>query len=790
MKNIVLLIMSCVVVNAFSTLYAQTIKGIVIDEQNAPLGFATFRVEMLRDSTLIKGGITDVDGKFSVSLEGIKLPVYIRVTSMGYETYVRKVETEQSMHIKMKPSVTVLNEAVVTAERPKHTVIPGGISTNVSGTMLSGMTDVMQVLKALPLVEVKEDEISVLSRGTPIVYVNGRKVRSNIELQRVQPHLIEKIEVLTNPDAKYDSSTGAVVLITVKREPGSGLSAVLRSDLEYYHLEEKEVNPRFLADLNYRLDEWDFLASMNYMDRRFVKESNGYLLGKVGDEMWRNNINTFHDSNHSNFSLSTGINYSTDRTGFGAKYEIVRVLKDRSILSNDLYSSINDKPEVWYYTLGTTDAHPHISHRPSAYFVRKVGDWNLSVDADYYSLYQRTDKLTLERVGEDGVINKYISEGEEDNKAFGVKVEASGALWSGQLSVGTEVLGTQRLDVYRPDPEMGLPDNDSRIRQSIVSGYATYSKALGVVGVLSAGLRLEHMKSKYFRGGKYVDELSREFTDLFPTFSFSSHFWGMNAQVSFNSRIVRPQYWQLAGEYTFISRFEYQRGEPNLLPSITYNTEVMLNRKWFTLYWSNKYLRRDILQYTERMPEIDKPGQYKPYSTLINIHNAEPYHVMQLMLIFAPKVGCWSPNLIVGGIMQSGLYFEDFDKRVHLNKPMLYTEMKNQFELPWELSLGINASMMAFGNVSSVKANRPSFSQNVSLTKQWLKGKWSLSLSLENFINIVEEDWLMTSRYTNLNINNDYKPKAGLSLRYRFNTTKSKYRGEGALDREIGRMGR
>lgn len=791
MKNlsVLFLLFSWSIVFVTPLASAQELRGKILDTDNNPIEFATVRVMHLSDTTTtITGTVSDHNGAFSIHIGQNTLPILIKISSVGYNTSRIEVNDTKPLTISLSPKVTMLNEAVVTGKVPKHTLIPGGIRTQIEGSVLASRTDLMQVLKALPLVDIKHDKITIISKGSPTVYVNGRKVQSMMELQRIQPHLIEHIEVLTTPDARYEASAESIILIKVRREAGSGLSGILRSDISRHLTSETEIAPYLLADLNYRVNSWDFMGSISYDKELFIKEMTGDLIGRVAPDSWKNKMDIMSIDRSKTIGTTIGINHSGEGTDVGLKYIHEQLLEKENLIDNNLFSTINTDPAVFHYTKSSTKARPYSSHRMSTYLSQRILTWQLLGDLDYYHSDLENDKHTYESIGTHTGGQSYESKSKVQNTAVGGRLQGSGKLFGGSMSIGIEASHTKRTDIYTPDAKLELPSNNSCIKQSNISAFVSYSRLLNSIGMLSVGVRLEHLKSRYYQDDKVVEGLSRSFIDIFPDLSFATRLWGINLQASINSRIQRPQYWQLSSEYHYISKFEYQKGDPNLLPSLIYSAELTLNRNWVTLYLSNKHLRRDILQRTERMPDPSNPGSYKKFATLINIYNVEPYNQMQAMLILSPQIGPWSPNWIIGTIVQSGLQTDDFERKIKLNKPILYVEMKNDLSLPYDINLGLNAKLMAFGDISYVKTARPSISEDLSLTKEWLGGHLVTSLILQNFLNIVEETWTIPSRYTNFTLTNDYKPKMSFSLKYRFNTTKSKYKGKGALDTEIRRM--
>ena len=64
----------------------------------------------------------------------------------------------------------------------------------------------------------------MFDRGTPIYYINNRRVRNTAELTDLLPSNIKNVEVITSPGVQYPAGTGAVIRITIHRPQGEGWS--------------------------------------------------------------------------------------------------------------------------------------------------------------------------------------------------------------------------------------------------------------------------------------------------------------------------------------------------------------------------------------------------------------------------------------------------------------------------------------------------------------------------------------------------------------------------------------
>lgn len=90
----------------------------------------------------------------------------------------------------------------------------------------------------LELVKSK-DKFVVFGKGTPLIYINGRLVRDNTELEQLNSTDIKHVELLTTPGAQYDASVKSVIRIKTIKRQGDGFSFDVRSS--YYQSENTDL---------------------------------------------------------------------------------------------------------------------------------------------------------------------------------------------------------------------------------------------------------------------------------------------------------------------------------------------------------------------------------------------------------------------------------------------------------------------------------------------------------------------------------------------------------------------
>ena len=219
MKKLVLISMMCLLATATQ---AQNISGRIIDEQSQPMPFANVVLLSRADSAFVAGAVTKDDGTFCIITD--KQDGLLKVSSVGY--IIRYIDARQGNvgDIQMQPDTQTLGEVVVKGSRPQYQMGNEGLVTNVENTLLSQLGTASDVLKHVPGIIAKDNQYEVFGKGTPIIYINGRKMRNPRELEQLKSTDIKSIELITNPGAKYDATIGAIVKIKTIRKAGDGFS--------------------------------------------------------------------------------------------------------------------------------------------------------------------------------------------------------------------------------------------------------------------------------------------------------------------------------------------------------------------------------------------------------------------------------------------------------------------------------------------------------------------------------------------------------------------------------------
>ena len=138
---------------------------------------------------------------------------------MGYETkFVSQLKGALGT-LKMNVAASQLKEVTIAVKRPEITNLPDRTVVGVESTLLSSSADGIDMLKKTPgLLVDGQNNLSVIGQGSPIVYINNRRVYSMDEVYNLNPQNIKSIEIIHNPSSQYEADATAIVkIVTIRR---------------------------------------------------------------------------------------------------------------------------------------------------------------------------------------------------------------------------------------------------------------------------------------------------------------------------------------------------------------------------------------------------------------------------------------------------------------------------------------------------------------------------------------------------------------------------------------------
>ena len=762
--------------STMTQMMAQNITGKVMNTKGEPLAFANVVLLNRTDSAFVKGAVSGEDGSFVIDSYcngGI-----IKVTSVGYKTVCKDCEDENVGIIKMEEDSETLGEVVVKSSLPKTILKHGGMTTTVAGSVLEKAGTMEHLLDRIPKVSAQNGSIEVFGRGEPVIYINGRQMRNRSELDRLQSDNIKSVEVITNPGARYAASTRAVIRITTKKILGDGFGFDASTTGEYD--EKKNFGGFGQLNMNYRKNGLDLgayafgakqyqpynqdLQQKTYLDKTWIQKSKNRQVGMVEAMNFRLDASYQLDANNS----------------IGANFGFLRNPKQTC--------DANMTTAIWQDEDQTesSDSHANSFEQKSTlssnvYYVGKIGKLGIDFNADWLWSKNNEDVVTKEQyqeVGMDAQSQTVHSLTDKKYRLLASKLVLSYPLLGGELSLGGEYSNTHRISKYQVVPTNFVSDDDSRITESMASSFLAYSRDFGNVS-MEAGLRYEYIDFNYYEYGKYVPGQSKSYGNWFPSISLSMPVGKVQMQLSYATDIDRPSYHYLRSGIQYDNRYTYETGNPFLVSEISKNLNYELAYKWLTFDMTYSHTSHPIMSTVETYKDNPAIGLMKPV-------NGNSYNDVAASINLRPSFGIWYPSL-TASIDKQWFDMETHDGKA-LNKPMASFRFDNTLNT----KLGMFTLMMSYltkGHEENQYMYKPMFCTNVSAYKAFLKDRLSFQLFIYDLFGTNDSHMIAHfGKIKEMVYDGLSTSKVSLTVRYKFNTTRSKYKGTGAGESQKNRM--
>ena len=762
--------------SAITPMMAQDIKGKIVDEKGEPLAFANVVLLNRQDSAFVKGVVSGEDGHFAIDSacnNGI-----IKVTSVGYKTAWKDCTGENAGVIKMVADSKVLGEVVVKSSLPKTILKNGGMTTTVAGSVLEKAGTMEHLLDRIPNVSAQNGNINVFGRGEPIIYINGRQMRDRSELDRLSSDNIKSVEVIANPGARYAASTKAVIRITTKKILGDGFGFDATTEGSYD--EKKNAGGYARLNLYYRrngleLGAYAYGSKQSSPDEKDLQQMT-YLdktLNQQDRTRWKNKTETFSSRLNASYQFD-------DNNSLGASISFLRNPKLQTDGKTE-GSVLRDEVLTETTTYISSEFGQNSNWSSNVYYVGKVGKLGIDFNTDWFWSKGNNKNNIDEHYQEvnSEIQNQLVSSTTSKyNRLIASKMVLSYPLFGGDLSVGGEYSFTNRNTNYAIIPNTLADNVIDRIKEGMASAFVTYNRDFGKLN-MEAGLRYENVDFKYYDDGKYMAEQSKTYGEWFPSLSLSMPIGNVQMQLSYAADINRPNYWVLRSGVQYSNHYTYETGNPFLVSEISRNTSYDLAYKWLTFNLTYEHVSDPIYQTVE---------MYKDNTTigLMRMINGKSYNNVTSTLNLQPTFGIWHP-MLSAMVEKQWFELETRDGR-YLNKPVAMFRFNNTFDTKWAM-FSVMMTYITKGYEENHYIYKPMFNTDLSIYKGFMKD----CLTLQLYVNDVfgTNDSHIIGKYGKLKetIFDEFSTsKISLTVRYKFNTTRSKYKGTGAGDSQKNRM--
>jgi outer membrane receptor protein involved in Fe transport len=617
------------------------IKGKVIEgTNNAPVEYATVTLFAASDSVMVDGVITDAEGNFE--FKKLNIGSYnIIIRFMGFrKVFVAGIILSEDKPVTdvgtvtLKADVTNLQEVEIVGDKPLVEYQVDRKVVNVDQQLQAQGGTAVDVLERIPSIRTDLDGNVALRGSTSFtVLIDGKPsiLTGSDALNQIPASTIEKIEIITNPSAKYDpDGTAGIINIITKKNSLKGLSGIINLSAG--------TSPDYTGSLmlNYRTKKTSLSLGIDLGSREMPGYRTSYRETYNGDTTTYLQTDNNNTMKRQSFSLKAGIDYSlTEKNTITAEgsYRVFNMARNGNT-QNENWSTIDLNPS--YLLTDDVDESDHpglqITLRDIQKF-RKEGS-ELTAQLTYNQGEDEGEQMTQqyytdETWTEQGAFlydyRKNTTEAEKDWRGD-LDFEHSFTEKS-KLEAGFQLRIDRQEEDYRyydHDSLTGdwvedlLQSNKYEFSHDIYAIYGTYSHEFKNLG-LKAGLRAEYTNRNLHQITGNEDYPYEKF-DVYPSLYLTYHLpYNQQVQLSYSKRVNRPR-GQMLNPYTFFSdAFSSFSGNPDLEPEFSHNMELNYQKYFgYSFLTVETYYRLTDNKMT-RVQEVNDEGVM--FMTMDNINN-------------------------------------------------------------------------------------------------------------------------------------------------------------------------
>lgn len=697
-------------------------------------------------------------------------------------TFISASGQEQQDSLKSVSMMQELQEVVVKGNLPNTRLKGNAMVTRIQGTPLSDAGTLGEMLVKVPGMTGTDEAPEVLGKGSPLIYINGRLMRDNSELKRLRSEEIRDVEVINNPGAQYDATVRAVVRIRTVRQQGDGLSLDLTLSDEH-DLRYDFDRPQMKVGANYRKNGVDVFGSMYYYHQDYRQYSTIEDITTT-DKVFRQYGPYTMTWKHDNLTYTAGVNWQlSDNHSLGVRADLTHQMngKNQVIYDEDVFEN-NALIDHLYSHQTSKDTKP-LGWLTNTYYNGKLGKLDIDFNFDFMRNGTDTDRENVEqsKVQDDFVVSKSGSR----SRLFASKLVLSYPVWKGEMAAGTEMTFVNRNNTYWIDKAI-IANSDAEITENNVAVFAEYSCDFKKYGSASVGLRYEHTLMDYDDAINKDEKMHRSMDEWFPTASYSVTLGKVQTALSYSMKTYRPSFFAMNDAVTYISRYMYQAGNSQLLNERVRDLTLNVSYKWITLTASYEHLTNPITQWnflTETDAMLCK-----------HINLDKPINTLSAYLAVTPRVGIWSLNA-TAGFEKQDLYLDVEGPqgvyRVYYDKPQYTLNAYNTFTLKHGWRFDVNLMYRSSGCSYNFYNDTYNLRLGLVAQKSLLKdNSLTLRAAVLDCFQRNRMNEFSDCGYNQIQQNNRFSThKLMLSLIYRLNATRSKYKGTGAGKDAQARMG-
>ncbi len=753
------------------------VSGILLTQATSvPLPYATVALKDL-EAKLIEGVITDEKGFFKI--DGLPDGDFVlEIQYQGFEAYSKSVSIEQSHRkitlgpIKLKEDIVQLNEVVVTGEQSQLSLRLDKKVFNVGKDILSQSGSVTDVLGNVPSVAVSPSGVvSLRGNANVTILINGRRsgLTSNQALEQIPSDNVERVEVITNPSARYDAAGSAgIINIILKKNKKSGVSGQARI------VTGIPTDLRLMGSLNYKTEKLNLFSNLGirYTDYvgLYTTDQETFENGKTTRLNQRQDEDRHDDGRFFYFGADYYLNKHNTLTAAFLRNETQDT--DQTDLIYDYFNAgIKDRSLSTFGTSQEERSYNQLEMNFTKTFAKEGAKFTIDLQYDFWDSTKDFDIETTEVFPSTATVSHLRTSSGQKNNDFAIQSDFLTPLGgNSKLEFGLKYENRLVENSFAAQEEIEADfqsidgfTNQLDYDEQILGVYTQYGNQWGNLSYL-LGLRYEHTAVEIGDAlGEFLQ--TNDYGRLFPTLNIGYDLSkSTKIQASYSQRINRPSLWQLnpfAELSDFNSRFS---GNPTLQPSFSDVAELGL------LFRTEKFTLNPSLYYSDTQGNIEYFTSQNPEGVfLVSLFNIEQEVRVGMEVALSYNPASW---LTINGEINA----YQFEKKGQIATTTL--DITNEsWRTSWSLNikpqkgLTFQSRFNFRGRFNDAQTRAKAVSiLNLGLSKSLFKNRGTLIFNVTNVLNSnkyreeVRSDNFLINRLSNFNA-----ARWTLSYVYKFN---------------------
>lgn len=730
-----------------------------VKDANGAIGYASVTFKNQQNSQLSDAALADADGNYKLDLAPGSYDVTIE--AVDYKKFNQTIRVEKAGPI--APFVIVSNGkanlnnttdiqgVVITAASTKPYKVELDKKTyDVKSDLTAVGGNLQDVLQNVPSVSVDTDG-TVSMRGSSNVrfLINGKpSALLGIDdganaLQAIPADQIDRIEVITNPSAKYDASgTAGILNIILKKTTKLGFNGSVIGTLGY--LPKTNLN----TNLSWKKGNWSW----------FLNGGGGYQEGKntsrnniayTGGNIANSTQNSETNSKSENYNAMAGVTYDiSPKTSINLSGNIRTFSNDTD---NPIdYYDFNRNGSVDFTTRNSIGRMTNTGMQGDFGIDHKLDDKGQNISGSVSLQSNRSNNSNDITQITNSTLDYYnFTRQETKNRSLVVKLDYELPIGENSIfNAGYKLddnqndydnLVLQQNDIDTPAFELPTFTGISKYNETFNAGYVQFKSKLGPIGY-QVGLRNEHSKIEF----SYPDTITgnivaknKDYNNLFPSI-FLSYDFAKNNQllVNYSRRIDRPRSWFLIPFFSFNNSRNLFSGNPDLNPSYIDSFEFGYN------YSKSKLTINPTLYYRKEKDNVQMAVIQS--TTDPSAFNIKPFNVGNEDRYGLDVNGTYDPfawwkimgNIDVFGYNTKGDLYIDNKFIQSYNGDGVSTRMRlsNTFKFDKTLSVQVQANFRG-GQKNASQDTKSIYFFNLGATKTIWKGDGTLAFNIQDIFN-------------------------------------------------------